>query len=76
MRTARLSGDSGGGCTPSIHTPRWDTHPSCLGVYWDTHHPAQVHAGIHPLPWTDRCLWKHYLPATSFAGGNYVYHKK
>ena len=23
-----------------------------------------------PLPWTDRCRWKHYLPATSFTGGN------
>ena len=22
-------------------------------------------------PWTDTHLWKHYLPATSFAGGNY-----
>ena len=23
-----------------------------------------------PAPWTDRHLWKHYLPATSFADGN------
>ena len=24
----------------------------------------------HSAPWTDRDLWKHYLPTTSFAGGN------
>ena len=23
----------------------------------------------HPPPWTDKHLWKHYLPATLFAGG-------
>ena len=23
-----------------------------------------------PLPWTDRHISKHYLPSTSFAGGN------
>ena len=27
----------------------------------------------YPYPWTERCLWKHYLPSISFVGGkNYV----
>ena len=25
---------------------------------------------LPPSLWTDTCLWKHYLPAASFAGGN------
>ena len=29
------------------------------------------HMGPSPL-WTYRRLWKHYLPATSFAGGNKI----
>ena len=23
------------------------------------------------IPWTDRCLWKHYLPTTTILGSNY-----
>ena len=31
--------------------------------------PMALWEGRPPL-WTDKCLWKHYLPATSFADGN------
>ena len=58
------------------------THPrspmSCVCVWGGgTHHtrshpPKKGHGTRVPtLPsWTDRHLWKHYLPATSLAGGN------
>ena len=29
---------------------------------------------LHPTPWIDKHLWKHYLPATSFAGGKMSVH--
>ena len=32
-----------------------------------------MHVMLLPHPWTeweDRCLWKHYLPATTVAAGN------
>ena len=32
---------------------------------WDQAYPSPAH------PWTDTCLWKHYLPAITIAGGNY-----
>ena len=34
-----------------------------------THPPERTWDKRYP-PWTDRRLWKHYLPATSFTGGN------
>ena len=56
-----------------VHTP---TH-TCPNACWNTDPlPAQMHAGIHiphshPVDkMTDTRLWKHYLPATSFVGGN------
>ena len=59
MRTARFS-------TISRSIP-------CIGG-WYTHLPGQTHlqgSGVSSHPqWTDRYLCKHYLPATSFVGGN------
>ena len=52
-----------------MHSSRMRTARFSAG--WDT----QLHAGIHPLPvdrMPDTCLWKHYLPATTVAGGNYI----
>ena len=40
-----------------IHTPTVDT--PCPGAHWD----------IRTALWTNKYLWKHYLPATSFVGG-------
>ena len=50
--------------TPPDHTLQ--SHP---GHTWDTHPPAPLHVGMRPSPWTDRHLWRHYLPATRVAGG-------
>ena len=33
----------------TLRPPPIHTHP-CPSGYWDTHTPAQMHAGIHPLP--------------------------
>ena len=68
----------GEGCTPpSTHAPC--PHPLSTDP-WP--HPCQVHTGIHtpcpsacwdthPLLWTDRHMWTHYLPETSYARGKY-----
>ena len=50
----------GGGCTPNAPRPECTPCPIAL---WD---------GCTPLPCeqNDTHLWKHYLPATSFADGN------
>ena len=39
------------------------------GGMW--HIPWCMGCTYTPILWTDRHLWKHYLPVTSFAGGNY-----
>ena len=72
MRTEAVVG-GGGGVTPMAHSPTnppvhipsppvHNPLPKCMLGYTL---PAQVHAGIHPLPpvdrMTDTCLWKHYL---------------
>ena len=46
----------------------------CLGEMWVPYHVTypMMHLMLTTPSqlWTDRCLWKHYLPATSIAGGN------
>ena len=71
MRTTRFSGHLGGGGGWGAVCPRGECLPSGGGVYT----PCPLHAGIHkPPPPVDRIintrLWKHYLPATTVAGGN------
>ena len=60
--------------TPSTYHPPAYIHPPS-----HTHPPSRKDMGPeipnHPSPvnrMTDRCLWKHYLPLTSFAGGKRV----
>ena len=38
-------------------------------VFYHVAYPM-VHLTAYPPLWTDTCLWKHYLPQSSFAGGN------
>ena len=57
----------GGEYPPGASVPTWgvNTYP----LYIPTPGGANFHS--QPPLWTYRHLWKHYLPATSFAGGNY-----
>ena len=42
----------------------------CIGGELSTHSDGE---GEYPIPlWTYRCLWKHYLPATTFADGKNI----
>ena len=46
-------------CIPVGSVPLYIPHPS-----------IPTHFILHPLPpWTERCLWKHYLPHTLYAVG-------
>ena len=73
-----------GGCLRGCYTTREDTPkadtllgrhplPHCMLRYTP---PAPLHPGIHP-PMDRRnstCLWKHYLPVTTVAGGKYYFY--
>ena len=49
----------------------YPTWPFLGGVrYHVTYHMTHLMLPSTPSPWTDRHLWKHYLPATSFVGRN------
>ena len=62
------------GCLPPagwLYPPFGHTHPPPERT-WDQRYPAPrkghgTRDTLHPLPWTDKHLWKHYLPATSLA---------
>ena len=48
------SGPGSEGCAPSPYHPLPHT-PLCPSADWDTHTPAQVHAGIPPVGQTRSC---------------------
>ena len=59
-----------------VPCPGGHIHPHPFPTPWTSLAPRKVmRPGIHTPPlWTDRHLWKHYLPATTVAGGKNFLH--